>query len=95
MLAAENGNGVFFKPCGEVFRKLFRRFFQQTHICSQGMEQAEGGTAAAACSDDGYTTTRDLKGRHGYSSAQFQDGKRDDGQKDGNDPETDDDLGFR
>ena len=64
MIAAEDRYARGFEPGGEVFRHGLGGLFQQAHVGPEGVQETEGGTAAAASADDGYAAISEFEG-HG------------------------------
>ena len=64
MIAAEDRYSGGFEPGGEVFGHGFGGLFQKAHVSTEGVQETEGGTAAAACADDGYAAVSEFEG-HG------------------------------
>ena len=61
---SEDGHVVFRKPRGKIGGHLFRLFFQQTDVCTEFVQQTDGGASASARADDGDAATGEKEGIH-------------------------------
>ena len=95
VFTAEDGHMVFIKPGGKIRGHLIRLLFEQAHVRAEFAQQTDGGATASACAYDGDAAMRKIKRTHDGILSEFENGKGYDGEKHGNDPEPDDDLGFR
>jgi hypothetical protein len=64
VLAAEDRDAFRVQPRGEIFGHGLGGLFQKAHVGPEGVQETEGGTAAAASADDGYAAISEFEG-HG------------------------------